>query len=103
MSRGELNLTEARALIRASQDKGEWHSYEIADLCGLRSQEFRWRDAADRSAPGGWSGRCVTDPVAFAAWLEQRLREVEERREREVARGGPAAVAGARSRGVNRA
>lgn len=85
-----------------------WPPWHLAHICGLRSHDLRSRGPEGPGTPGVWrSGEWgdmeVGDPVAFAAWLEERLRTEERWRAEEVARHGPEAVAGGRSRGRCRA
>lgn len=95
-------MAEAREEIRRGQREG-WFVYEIANLCGLDSRIFgtspQWG-----GPPGGSprSGDPVRDPVVFAAWLWERLTREEEIRARRIELDGPGAVAGGRSRGLNR-
>lgn len=105
MSWRDLTLEELRAAIRNGQDKG-WSALDLSNVCGLDRRDFGLAEQWG-GPPNSMLGRSggllnVRDPVGFAAWLEERLRTEEEHRARRIAEHGPEAVAGARSRGVNR-
>lgn len=95
-------MAEAREEIRRGQREG-WFVSEIANLCGLDSHIFgtspQWGGPPDGSPRPGVP---VRDPVVFAVWLLERLTREEEVRARRIELDGPGAVAGGRSRGLNR-
>lgn len=103
----DITMEDGRGMIRKGQDGGAWSVHDLANLCGLDRHSFEGSVQYGGPPPEalGSSGysKIIRNPVAFAAWLEERLRREEEYRARVTREHGPGAVAGGRSRGVNRA